>query len=437
MGNDKVDTRVTKEFRLFNIVLWQKLEGSNSKEYRILGLPISMVENNEHGNVQKFLGGLIYTIKSSSPMSVCEHNYHKTFPAVITQKTTKFLGIPIVQRITENDINKYYLGGFFIHQFHLAAPIFNKYLKKVKNDYDDIYILNANSGETFLFFAYLSKAFLEKNKSQKPLFVATKKYHIDIIKLYYPDAQYIYINNIKIKTRSCASVFKGHNIYTIFNNEHYQKIEIDIKNNEINSIHYLKSMLETLGLTENDYYNLKPIIPTAVENSVQNKINEINLDLNNFIIIAPEALTCDDLSPDFWLKLTASIRQLGYEIFINITDIKNNIEGCKSIPLSYQEIFCLAQKAKAIVSLRSGLTEFLLPTMTPNIAIYTKFRKRKAEKSFNVDKTIAGFSMLKFPFISKNSIVEINADKYLNEDDLMKDVLNSLKKFLNIEENLK
>jgi hypothetical protein len=104
--------------------------------------------------------------------------------------------------------------------------------------------------------------------------------------------------------------------------------------------------------------------------------------------------------------------------------------------LDFAELYCLAQKAKAIISLRSGLSEFVLPTNIPNIAIYTKFRDRNPDVAFSVERGIAGFSMLKMPFINEDKIIEINADKYKTLDELKEVTIKSFESLTNIEENL-
>lgn len=93
------------------------------------------------------------------------------------------------------------------------------------------------------------------------------------------------------------------------------------------------------------------------------------------------------------------------------------------------------KKVKAVISLRSGFSEFLLPTGIPNISVYTKFRK-KTKNAFSVDKGIEGFSMLKIPFVDKNKICEINAELYKNEDELVKQVIDALEIMLDKKECL-
>ena len=93
------------------------------------------------------------------------------------------------------------------------------------------------------------------------------------------------------------------------------------------------------------------------------------------------------------------------------------------------------KKVKAVISLRSGFSEFLLPTGIPNISVYTKFRK-KTKNAFSVNKGIEGFSMLKIPFVDKNKICEINAELYKNEDELVKQVIDALEIMLDKKECL-
>ena len=129
------------------------------------------------------------------------------------------------------------------------------------------------------------------------------------------------------------------------------------------------------------------------------------------------------------------LKNKNFDIYLNITKPTNYIEGCKHHNLGFKEAFFLAQKAKAVISLRSGFSEFLLPTGIPNISVYTKFRKR-TKNSFSVDKGIEGFSMLKIPFVDKNKVCEINAELYKNEDELVRQVIDSLEIMLNKKECL-
>lgn len=385
----------------------------------ILGIQIYKTKYSEKGRIKHILGNFIYTKKIKSKIKEL--------------KIFKLFGVTIFKRIIEDDICSYYYLERLISKQHLADLFFKNKLKRIKYDFDDVYILHSNSGEIYLFLAYLAKAFLHKNNSQKPLFVATQKYHIDILKLYYPEAKYIYIPDLRLKSQSNIWQTQGHRFYILFSGNHFTKVEEDIKNQEIGQVHYLKSMLRTLNLTENDFYKPDICDDVDLEEKLNNMVNKINLQLNNFIIIAPEAMTCSELPKTFWIKLTQKLKQNKYDIYLNITNKTNKIPDCKTLDLSYREAYFLAKKAKAVISLRSGFSEFLLPTAVPNIAIYTKFRQR-TKNAFTVEKGLEGFSMLKMPFIESTKICEINADNFQDENTLVDEVMSSLNKMLSQKE---
>lgn len=410
---DKEFWAIIDEYKKFKLSWWQKRISLNTLQILFLGVPILTIENKNNYRIQNFLFNLIKTKKTNTDIK--------------EEKIFNFCGINFSKRIIENDVCEYYFLGILIKKFHLADFLYKKYLKQIKYDYDDIYLLNSNSGELYLFFAFICRSFLEKNNSKKPLFIATKKYHVDLLKMYYPDANYIFINNTNFKTQSNKWTKNGHNIYLIFSGNYFEKVEFEIKNNKSGFTHYLDNILLNLNLKKEDCKFIKPQISEKIINSVNQKIQQLQLKDDNFIILAPEAITCEKLPLNFWNNLAQNLKELGFDLYVNITNSKNIIEGCKHSDLNLQEIFYLAQKAKAIISLRSGLSEFLVPTETPNISIYTNFKK----KAISVDKILSGFSIKKHPDAFKYNIEEINAEIYNSPNKLVNEILNILNKILN------
>ena len=387
------------------------------------GFTIYEIRKYEHLKVKSFFGGLIFTKKIKTSLRF--------------SKEYLLFGVPIYKTIQQNDIRKLYFCRKLVNEIQVPDLFFKIYLKKLKYKYDDVYILNSNSGEVYLFLAYLAKSFIKKNKSQKPLFVATKKYHIDLLNMYYPESDYkcIFIEKLRMKIQSNIWETPKHRYFILFSGNHFEKVEHDIKNSEIGSVHYLTSILKTLKLTEKDFSTPQVIPSIKSQKVLSNAVNKMQLQLNNFIILAPEAMTCEDLPLTFWKKIVSELKSRNFDIYLNITNPKNYINGCKNHKLGFKEAFFLAQTAKAVISLRSGFSEFLLPTGIPNISVYTKFRKR-TKNAFSVDKGIEGFSMLKMPFVDKNKVCEINAELYKNEDELVKQVIDSLEIMLNKKECL-
>ena len=406
----------------WKIPIWQKKEGINIKKLLVLNLPIFVYEELSNSKIQSFMFGLINTIKSVSETK--------------EQKIIKLLGLTFLEKIIKNDICYTYLFKILINKYCLSEKFFKNSLRTIKYDYDDIYLLHSNSGELFLFFAYIAKSFFKKNRTKNPLFIATKKYHIEILKLYYPEAHYLYIDKLKFKHQSDTWFINGHKVYIIFSDKHFYNEDKNIKNNDIGKAHYLKSIIQTLNLTENDCQKIAPTITKDVEISTRKKIESLNLNLNKFIILAPEALSCSKLSNNFWKILSKSLQQQGYDIFVNTLDKHNYIDGCKGIYLTHRELFSLAQKAKAIISLKSGISEFLLPTNVPNIAIYTNFKNKILNKAYPVEKIISGYSMLNLPFVEKDLICEINNNLYKSDNELLNQVIISLETILRKKETL-
>jgi len=400
------------------VEIFENKKFNNVREVSFLGIPLYKDEMLRGERIQHILWNFVYTKKIKS--DDCE------------RKIFKVLNFNIFERVYKEEIYNYYFLGKLLKCRHKIAPFYKKYLKNLNFEYDDVYIFNSNSGEIYLFFAYLYKTVLRKNKTAQPLFIVTQPIHDDIIKMYCPDAKYLILKNFNFPFQSKLFEYCGHRFYLIFPCEYFEKMELKIKNGE--KVHYLSCMLKEFDMDINECERPAPVL-ISTQNLIS-KTDKIQLNLDNFIILAPEAQTCTELPLIFWRNLSRKIQEKGFDIFLNITNPQNDIPDCKSCYLDYTELYSLASRAKAVISLRSGLSEFILPTNVPNISIYTKFRNRKPDAEFSVDKGIAGFSMTKIPFVNKDNIVEINADNFSALNELEEVTIKSFEKFVNKEEVL-
>ena len=406
---DKDFWAIKKSFMVAKTSLWKLEESLHTERFILLGTELYSCENKDSQRKQNILGTFI-----TSEKNIYKENI---------EKILKIYGKTLIKKISQNNTTKYYLLNKPITTVNTHKNIYKKIKQLYKNEFDDIYILNANSGEMFLFLAYFAKKFISKNKSQKPLFIATQKYHIDILKLYCPSIPYLYIKGLHLSTSEDSWSYENKRFFLMFSKNHFEQVEIDINKNDIDSVHYFNKIQQTLKLTEQD--NPEPIISEKVKISLNKKIKSTNLNINNFILLAPEAKSCIELQQSFWIKLVKELKNKGIDIFLNITNPQNKIKNCKTANLTFEEIFYLAQKAKAIISLRSGLSEFLLPSKTMNIALYTPFRHLKSY-SLDTQKVISGFSMLKLPNVDSDKIYEINTEEFANENILIQKILTTL-----------
>ena len=205
---------------------------------------------------------------------------------------------------------------------------------------------------------------------------------------------------------------KNHKIYVPFTLKYLKDFEKKLINNSDKTLHYFISMRNHLLLTQNtqiDYQ--KTLIQNQTLETLEEKLAYINLNIDKFIIISPEATTCTYYSKTFWSKLVNKYKENGYDIFLNILDSNNYIEGTKSIFLTIKEILALAPKAKRIIGVRSGLIEMLLSANVPMDILYTNCPLQGIKSSL----TKKAFSVKNLPFANKAIISEYDTEEECEE----------------------
>lgn len=373
----------------------------HERSLKILGISVKkeVVNFKTSERIQEFFCGIIKTFKTTTKLG----DYSK--------KEIKIFNIPIITRIEENNFKTFYFLGKEIYKISLLKQFKKTYFKYFDKNHDDIYILKANSGETYLTLAYVLDVLIKKNGSKNPLLVATKKYHIDIIKMFCPEIPYIYINKMKYNIIGKSFEIDKFRFHLLYDCTHLGQIEIDICNNEIGKSHYFKSILKAFNITEQELSMRKVKILEDAEKSMLNKVQKTGLNLDKFVFLAPEAYSCELYNEDFWCVLINNLQEKGYDVFVNLikSDFKlRNASDFKTCYLSYAEVFALAKRAKKIVSLRSGLTEFLLQTNTLLDVLYTKFCFRYVFNEMDSYHVLSGFGMSQLPFVDKSKVQEFN-----------------------------
>ena len=389
--------------RIFNLIkIFETVKNENEIIMKLFGIKIyeKLVEHITVSVTQKILGGLITTEKRSSD------NGNKA------EKQIKVLGLQFAKRIDELEKTSWFLFNIKYKEYSLQKLFEKKYLKFFDNKYDDIYILNANSGEVYLFLTYIFKTISKKNNSKNPLFVASKKYHTELVKSIYPNIPCVYIPHFYRKIKSPVFTVKNFRFFTIFPKYYFANIEDAIKSNPAGEKHYFELMLNYFDLTRNDVEMQNITIPKDSEESMLEKVKDINLNLGKFVFLSPEAISCELLDNKYWTDLIKNYQAQGFDIFVNITGDVVSLENVayKTCFLTYSEAFALACRAKKIIALRSGFTEILSQTKVPMDVIYTKFKDRHHFRDMALEYVKAGFSLYKLPGIDNNIINEISVN---------------------------
>lgn len=290
---------------------------------------------------------------------------------------------------------KYYICGIPVYT-KKGINVFYKKYKKLFKDYDNIYVLNSNIGEAYLVFKYFANAI----KSDKTLFVATKPYHIAIIKTFLPTCNYILEKNINLDLFPRKFQIDGKSFIVLFNHDYYITLERDMREMR-NDAHYYKRMKDFFKDKDNFLPN-NVNLSNNTQQSLYEKISKIKLNFNNFVFIAPEANSCLDVDDNILSEINNSLQNAGIDVFWNINRAHENFKNYKTCFLTLQEALLLCSKAKAIISLRSGLAEFLTEANTPTYVLYSKLKNRTLEEQMSADKVFKGFTLSELPNYRNN-----------------------------------
>ena len=292
----------------------------------------------------------------------------------------------------------------------------NANLLNIKN----IYILLTTSGEIYILLLLLINV-LNKKQISEILFIGTKCYHIDIIKMFIPDANCIFCPE-------AISLIEDKEYKTTYNNKYYYKYLTNSFLKELFSIwqhnkqiHYIELIKNFIKVKINIYNNkLIPYFSQELHTDLQKKINYINLNINKFIFIAPEAQTCNSISNEFYIKLFEKLKMIGFDIFINTANGINKFNYGKTINLSYSEAILLAKYSHGIVALRSGICEILsLFKNKPMAILYSNLNCNNNQ--IETDRVLSTYTLKKYPFINEN-LTEYNIDHY-SVDELVNNIV--------------
>ncbi|MGN1124949.1 MAG: hypothetical protein ACI4SM_02060 [Candidatus Gastranaerophilaceae bacterium] len=388
--NKKVDRKRTIKF--FGLLLY-----SNEVSYEV--------------RTQKFL------CEALSAITIKNHSRNTK------SKTVSLFTLPIFKNIYDESYHKKYILGILICKINLKKVLKKKFKQIFKSEYDHIYLLNCNSGEAFLFFSFVVENYLRKNGTKNPLFIVSQKYHVDIMNMFCPWYDKVHIKNFYYRSSFIAgNQFKIENkkFFKIFPFEYFKDVEDSIqKNNGDGSVHYFDKLLEYCNITKGELCNNKLQISQITEKYVLKKVRkETGIDSSNFVILVPEAASCEEIEPKFWTILCNKFSLQGYDVFMNIRDKDIEYKYCeyKTCDLSYTELTALAKHAKIIVSLRCGLTEVLMSTMTPLICINTAFKDREQFTKMPTDFVKSGYDISKLPCYNK----DVHYDFNFNQNESLK-----------------
>lgn len=347
---------------------------------KIFGIPICKINFDNDIIKSKFLGGLIYRKKNRLSL----------------EENIRIFGFSVYKKHSTDNL-KY-------------KSLYRILSKNKLNIHKHVFIFNGSpSGELYIVLNLINQI-IKSISDNEILFVVDKNFKRNLCKLYFPNIKY-YLNkklNLFIKKKSIFK-YKGVTFYSIFTTSHYLKQ--DLKINKEN-IHYYDCIYKDLGVNRVSKFSL-PNISETVQMKIKTYIEKNNLE--NFVIISPEANTSHTLNRDFWNELCVRLKDRKYNVFLNIMKMENYIDDCYVNFFKYEELIEFAKYSKGLIGLRSGLIEILSTLDIPIHCLYSPFPKRGELQAMSSKKALIGFSLKKLPSVNLNKIYEYDTMLYSDE----------------------
>ena len=374
----------------------------NTRTISFLNIPLYQVEKQKDFKVQRFLGGIVIANKFLSKKQII--------------KEIKIFGMPFNQYVQIGNIRTYYFFNYKYKECDLGNIFYQKH-KKLFDQYDDIYILHANIGESVLFLK-LAKSYFKKNGSNKPLFIGSQNYHKDLVELLCPDIPVVIIRGINISLYEDKFKVNGNKTFRLlFSKPYFDSVEDNIRDKNNSTIHFKTQMLNYLGLEDKDFSNDAINISNETRKSLQEKIAKTNLDLGNFVIFTPEANTCEDYEFEFWQQLKTKYESQGIDVFCNVVQSINKVKfnKFKQCDLTLGELYELTKMAKELIGLRSGLLDLLVLTNTPMKVLYTNAKNRYSFNPLTSEEMMSGFNMQEYLNVKECNVMDKDKQEILEK----------------------
>lgn len=338
------------------------------------------------------------------------------------QFTLKFLGIVIfvyykicIDNETVKEVSFFSLktGREFVREF-----IFNKFLKETGSKFKNYFFVRSPIGETYILQHFI-QSWLNKNHIEKNDFCLVGGYHLSALRnLYNPDLEYKYIR-IPVEYIICAFddekyQYKNCSFY-IYAAKNFIYELMERYNNGITEPHFVDAVLNYYGCDRNDLTEVQPHFNENIEKSVFDKLK--TLDLENFVILMPEANSIYELPVSVWEKIDLRLKNLGYATYWNVCKRDSIYKNHKSAVLNFEEMLYFAQRAKGIVGMSSGFIETLSRCPGKICVLYTPLKLNNISSA----QMLISYSKKLFPFTNPENIYEFESD-FDNECELLENI---------------
>lgn len=333
----------------------------------------------------------------------------------------RIFGITILKKQSKMRYNIWCFCKIPVFWVDRERPYCEQLVKSIKEDFDDIYIVRYNIGETTVFLSYISE-WIKVNKSKKPLVICWNKRHMDFYKMFVGDKCQLKQIDMPLWTSMTPLPDKntkvlGHNIFCT---PRFIADEITkVNKKSTKTVTFYDYILNLINVSETENYD-KPQFDKETEKKVDDIIKKLNLG-KKFVVLLPEATTLKLLPMRFWQQMCSEFARNKYGVFVNTVNGSTNLDGAVSSRLTVAELACLSKRAESVIGLASGMLVLLTSVAKKIDAIYTDFKDESLGYTDVRVKEL--YSLFALPWNNHNKVKEFVFSEYDNENNMLKKIL--------------
>lgn len=300
--------------------------------------------------------------------------------------------------------------GITLQRYDYERKWLEELAHKVGEEYDDVYLLRHNMGETYVELVCMEER-ARAHGSKHPLVVAREKRYEGLCRTMLPE--WIAVRYIPLEQGEILTVFReqgkefreitrnagGHRFFCSTPRIAKHMIELRRKDPHVNFYSYI---CESVGAKKAQESILRLRMQKSVEEQARLLMEREGLEEGKYALLLPEAISTQMLPESFWLDLKEKLTKRGCMVYTNL--FFGNDMG---IPV--EVLMELSRHAAGVITLGSGVAIVLAKEVRHMDIIYTPLKNKDA--TCNADMVMNLYSVRHMPDVDALSINEYDSEK--------------------------
>lgn len=273
---------------------------------------------------------------------------------------------------------------------------------QIPSEYDDVYLFRHNFGETIIELMHFKQRVAAKG-SERPLALARNAVYKDLIDMFLPEG---------VESR-CIPMAQGEIMRAFGEKQPLRDKDVVHKLRLHRLICSLPRIGEWMNDCSNHFYSFisvslgvplgapyaTPRLSLAAQEAARQRMESLRLEERRFILLSPEATSMCTLHESFWQDMIDSLRAHGYEVLLNALPGSFSFAGATRIFPLLSELYAIAQAARGIICMGSGVAALFVFAGVEMDVLYTDSRTFDARKKrgLNAEQILLTYSFAKLP----------------------------------------